>query len=97
MQANKTGQELSFSVGDLVLLSTTNLNLPSYTRKKFQPCWIGPFEVEEVLGVSYRLTLPPTMKVHPVFHSSLLKRWNGPPPSEETPDVIEGELEYEVE
>ena len=53
--------------------------------------------MEQALGVSYRLTLPPTMKVHPVFHSSLLKRWNGPPPSEETPDVIEGELEYEVE
>ena len=35
VQANKKRQELSFSVGDLVLLSTTNLHLPSYTRKKF--------------------------------------------------------------
>ena len=53
--------------------------------------------MEQALGVSYRLILPPAMKVHPVFHSSLLKRWNGPPPATETPEIIEGELEYEVE
>ena len=53
--------------------------------------------MEQALGVSYCLILPPTTKVHPVFHSSLLKRWNGPPPATETPEVIEGELEYEVE
>ena len=50
---------------------------------------------------AYRLTLPSTMKIHPVFHVNLLEphtpntipnRTSEPPP----PVEIEGELEYEV-
>jgi transposase InsO family protein len=35
---------------------------------------LGPFEIEEVRGpVNYRLKLPKTMEIHPVFHVSLLE------------------------
>ena len=97
MQADRHRCPLELSAGDLVLLSTTNLKMPAYTRRKFVPRWLGPFVVEEAPGVSYRLKLPPTIKVHPVFHVSLLKRWHGPAPSTETPDIVAGEPEYEVD
>lgn len=35
---------------------------------------VGPFSVEKAIsGHAYKLRLPPTMKVHPVFHVSLLE------------------------
>lgn len=35
---------------------------------------IGPFEIKEKLGeVTYRLKLPSTMRMHPVFHIGLLE------------------------
>ena len=38
---------------------------------------MGPFEVVKRVGaVAYRLRLPPTLQVHPVFHVSLLRAYN---------------------
>ena len=65
---------------------------------------LGPFWILEVVGESklaFRLDLPPSMKIHPVFHVHLLDpyqantivgRTQPPPPLVE----IEGEMEYEV-
>ena len=52
--------------------------------------------------MAYRLDLPPTWRIHPIFHVSNLKRFNWStkfvrverPPS---PIVIKGEEEYEAE
>ena len=42
-------------------------------HKKMAPKRKGPFEVEEVLGpLTYRLKLPPSWKIHNVFHATLL-------------------------
>jgi hypothetical protein len=66
---------LPFRVGDKVLLSTRNM--PRTTSKKMTQRWIGPFEIiKEVGGGSFKLELPTTMGIHPVFHSSLLKPYH---------------------
>jgi hypothetical protein len=48
--------EISYKVGDKVLLSTRYLNLKrSKTNRKLLPKWIGPFEVVQVVGpVAYK-------------------------------------------
>jgi hypothetical protein len=91
-------KDVSFEVGQEVLLSTVNINKHNYNRKLF-PKYIGPFRITaKVNDVAYRLQLPETMTIHDVFHVSLLKAYKAgsarPPP---IPLEIEGELEFEVE
>ena len=43
---------------------------------KLAPQFHGPFKILERIGpIVYRLALPPTMKVHDVFHVTLLKKY----------------------
>jgi hypothetical protein len=35
---------------------------------------LGPFKVLKVVGTSYRLRLPTTMRIHDVFHPGLLRK-----------------------
>ena len=66
---------MSFVVGDSVLLSTEHLGLKDKDRtKKLLSKYIGPFKVKRVVSsTAYELDLPPSMKIHPVFHLSKLK------------------------
>jgi len=89
-----------FEIGDLVLLKTTNLQFKGRVSRKLMPKWVGPYAVLAKAGtVSYKLKLPDNMRIHPVFHTSLLKPWKSSerhqvPPA---PVEVEGEEEYEVE
>jgi len=76
--ANTKRADAEFAVGDQVLLSTANLRLRTDgPAGKFNPRWCGPFEILERIGkVAYKLELPSTMRVHPVFHVSLLKTYH---------------------
>jgi hypothetical protein len=100
-------RDVSFKVGDQVLLSTTNLHLASQSKqpsRKFQPRFVGPYPViQQVSPVAYKLELPVTWRIHPVFHVSLLKKYNqsdkfenrqATPPD---PVLVEEHQEYEVE
>ena len=35
---------------------------------------IGPYKVKKLVGSSYQLELPHTMKIHDVFHPNLLRK-----------------------
>jgi hypothetical protein len=76
-----------FKVGDLIKLKTDGLNLKNVPPKFKQP-FIGPFPVEKVMGpLTYRLTLPPTLKIHPVFHVSQFHDFHQRPlASDDDPD-----------
>ena len=78
-QANKRRREgRCFQVGDMVLLSTANLNLPKGRPRKLCPKFIGPYQILKAdHGTStYKLKLPPDLvkrQVHDVFHENVLK------------------------
>ena len=77
-QANKLRtEEHPFLVGDLVYLSTANLNLPKRRARKLAPKYIGPFEVTKAIPETsyYGLALSKELiarHIHPRFHVSLL-------------------------
>ncbi|QRV88426.1 Retrotransposable element Tf2 protein [Ceratobasidium sp. AG-Ba] len=89
-------------VGDKVWLDAQNIKTECPVAK-LSAKRIGPYKVVKKEGThAFRLDLPHTLLVHPVFHTSLvsLKREDpfgrepSQPPAEVTPD---GEEEYEVE
>jgi RNase H-like domain found in reverse transcriptase/Integrase zinc binding domain/Chromo (CHRromatin Organisation MOdifier) domain len=98
-QADKRRRDVVFTEGDMVLLSTKNLKLRGNTPRKLLPRYIGPYRVEGLVGkVACKLALPEHMRMHNVFHVSLLSKYVSdgklhPLP----PHVVDGELEYEVE
>ena len=91
-----------YEIGDKVWLSTANIRTQR-PSKKLDHKQIGPYEVIQKVGpTSYKLRLPENIKIHPVFHSTLLKmHTNDPLPGQQVlpppPVEIEGEQEWEVE
>jgi len=105
---NQKRTEVEYEVGQMVYLSTTNLNMKSQTPK-LTPRFIGPFKIIQKVGkVAYKLEFPNSIKIHPVVHVSKLRKHKDGQrifPSRPTdvtrppPDVITatGLEEYEVE
>jgi hypothetical protein len=91
-----------WKVGDKVWLEGRNLRL-CYPSRKLAPRWEGPFEIAQVISpVAFRLQLPPTWKIHNVFHASLLSTYretteHGPNYSNPPGDLIGGEEEFELD
>ena len=93
-----------FEPGDLVWLSRRNITT-TRPSSKLDVKRLGPFKVLEAVGdskLAFRLELPAQMRIHPVFHVSLLEphhenpfpgRTQPPPP----PIELEDDVEWEVE
>ena len=63
---------LSYQTGDLVWLNTKNIRT-RHPCKKLDNKWIGLFKVlKTIRRRACHLELPHTLKIHPVFHVSLL-------------------------
>ena len=69
-------------VGSLVMLSASGISFSSLSHVPASslPTFLGPFSVLSVDSdlQNVRLDLPPTMKIHPIFHVSLVKSYNEP-------------------
>src|SRR5882757_7190279 len=91
-----------FKLNDQVWLESKHLALP-HQSKKLAPKRVGPFRITKVISpVTFRLDLPPSWRIHDVFHASLLTPYRetaayGPNFIKPPPDLIDGEEEYEVE
>lgn len=100
--ANQRRQPHCFKIGDNVFLNRKNIKT-TRPSLKLDDKFFGPFKIiEKINDVSFKLKLPKTLKIHPVFHVSLFKRKDPdnislpstPPPD---PISIDNNLEYEVE
>ncbi len=68
--ANPKHRELDFKAGGHVWLNSAHLPVRQGAHK-FSPKWAGPFAVErQVSREAYRLALPSSWRIHPVFHTS---------------------------
>ena len=85
-----------------VWLEVTHPKLP-HQGSKLNPKWYGPFKVLNAISpVAFKLDLPVSWTIHPIFHMSLLTLYvkmnaHGPNYSWPPPDLINDEEQYEVE
>ena len=76
-QADNNRLERQFKVGDMVFLKIqpyVQSTLAPRANQKLSFKFYGPFQIIARVGsVAYKLELPPTTSIHPVFHVSQLK------------------------
>jgi hypothetical protein len=78
-QADQHRSERSFEVGDWVFLRLQPYKQMSLKQakkdNKLSPKYYGPYKVFQKIGtMAYKLELPASSRVHPVFHVSCLKK-----------------------
>ena len=80
-QADEHRSERQFQIGDLVFVKIqpyVQSSLAPHSNQKLAFKFFGPFRVLARVGaVAYKLELPVSSSVHPVFHVSQLKKLVG--------------------
>ncbi|KAL8118331.1 hypothetical protein AgCh_016023 [Apium graveolens] len=78
LQEDLSRREVEFKVGDHVYLKLQPYRQQSLARRPFDKLssrYYGPYEITQRVGsVAYKLALPSTAIIHPVFHVSQLKK-----------------------
>ena len=69
--ADRYQKSVEYKVGDNVWLWTKNIKTER-PLKKLDHKMVGPFQIKALVGSSCRLDLPTSMRIHDVFHPSLL-------------------------
>ena len=101
-QANKHRRPVDFGVGDKVWITTKHWKNDRPSRKLAHQME-GPYEILEQVGHSFRLKLPESIRIYPVFHTEKLRKDPGNPlPGQANPEpplleLQDGETEYEVQ
>ncbi|XP_015946584.1 uncharacterized protein LOC107471601 [Arachis duranensis] len=78
--ADKKRRHASYQVGDKVMIKLLPQQFKAFRKvhKGLIRKYEGPFEIIGRVGeVAYKVQLPPSMKIHPVFHVSMLKPYHG--------------------
>lgn len=95
-QADKKRSDRVFQVGVMVYLKIqpyVQTSVATRANHELAYKYFGPFEILQRVGVvAYRLRLPETAMIHPVFHVSQLKKFIKPhsPVSKLLPVVSDG-------
>ncbi|XP_072073870.1 uncharacterized protein [Arachis hypogaea] len=83
-QADSHRRDMKFNLGDWVLLKNKPYRQRSLSlepHNKLRKRYYGPYKVIQKVGkVAYRLELPESCALYPVFHVLVLKPFHGPPP-----------------
>jgi hypothetical protein len=93
---------VNFEEAELVWLEGCNLKTHHPTTKLALRRY-RPFPINKKLSpMTYHLTLPPLMKIHPIFHVDLLTRYreteaHGPNYERPPPEIVDSEPKWEVE
>lgn len=97
-QSDKHRSERSFNIGDWVFLKLQPYTQSSVARRSGQNLafrFFGPYKIEAKVGaVAYKLALPSTAQIHPVFHVSQLKKSHGNEPV--TSQLPSSDVEFQV-
>ncbi|XP_057733997.1 uncharacterized protein LOC130949239 [Arachis stenosperma] len=77
--ADKKRRHASYQVGDKVMIKLLPQQFKAFRKvhKGLIRKYEGPFEIIGRVGeVAYKVQLPPSMKIHPIFHVSMLKPYH---------------------